>query len=99
MDDYTQYETIVNTLRENPEPLIQFAATELANLGSRPEWSLDDNFSVSEGLVRLASTTYGLPSAGDQSDIELAFYRAAAESIGLDVPDDDNEPMTLWRQQ
>lgn len=45
----------------------------MAHLGARVEWSMEDNFSTTEEIARLA-TRIGLPSAGDQSQEDLEFW-------------------------
>lgn len=79
---YENHQIIVEALRADPEALIAFAADRLVALGALSEWDLDDNFSVSEGLVQLATAYYNLPSAGDQSEEELTFYGKAAYAVG-----------------
>lgn len=56
----------------------------LAHLGSKTEWSLDDNLDATEDIVRL-SARIGLPNAGDQTEDGLKFYRAAAAHLGLEL--------------
>ncbi|NUS02019.1 MAG: hypothetical protein HOV97_05580 [Nonomuraea sp.] len=75
------YDRIVKALTENADDVIEFVAERLAVLGSKSEWSMDDNFTTTEGLAGLARGA-GLPAAGDQDDEGLAFYEAAAEHLG-----------------
>lgn len=56
----------------------------MAYLGSKLEWSVEDNLDITEQVVHVAETI-GLPGAGDQSATALEFYRAAAAHLGFDV--------------
>lgn len=84
------YEHIVDTLRADPEPLILWAAENIAYLGSKAEWSMDDNFCTTEGLAALPEK-YGLLAAHDQDVTELTFYGLAAKHLGYDVDLEDDE--------
>lgn len=83
----TNLEQIRAALRENVDALIDQIAGDIAHLGSKPEWSMDDNFNVTEGIVGFASNI-GLPSAGNQSLDDLIFYMAATRENGEHVDDD-----------
>lgn len=76
-------------LRDHIEDLVSEVALDLVALGSKAEWSMEDNFATTEGIARLADVV-GLPSAGDQSDSDLAFWREIADAIGFDYPSDDD---------
>jgi hypothetical protein len=86
----SNFEKIKSALRQNVEAVINEVAVDLAHLGSKPEWDMEDNFMTTEGIVALADR-FGLPRAGDQDDEGLAFYRAAAAEIGLGPYDDDED--------
>lgn len=74
-------------LRDNMETVIDEVATSIIVLGAKPEWDMEDNFLTTEGIARLAADS-GLPSAGDQSDEDLAFWREVAVAAGLFDPTD-----------
>lgn len=84
-------------LTADPIPLIEWAILNLAHLGGKLEWSMDDNRVVAETLAMLPDRHYGLPSAGDQDDEALRFYGEIALEIGLttdyvpDPPDYGND--------
>lgn len=75
-------------LTAHSDALVDALAAALAYLGSKPEWSTDDNFETTEWVASLAARC-GLPSAGDQTPAALAFYRAAAREAGYDVDTDE----------
>lgn len=83
---------ILDALREDPEPLIEWAAYNLVALGAKSEWSMDDNFETTEGLAGL-TRQYDLPHAFNQDQGALRFYGEAAETLGLpsDWSDDEEE--------
>lgn len=71
-------------MASHSDQVFDLVATQLAYLGSKQEWSVDDNLDITEQIVRVAETI-GLPGAGDQSASALEFYRAAAVRVGFDV--------------
>lgn len=79
-----EYQRIRAALASHPDQVFDLVAQQLAYLGSKLEWSVDDNLDITEQVVRLAETIR-LPSAGDQSASALKFYRAAATHLGFDV--------------
>lgn len=100
---------IRQALRDNAEHVIRHVAEQIAHLGARPEWSMDDNFACTEGMAGLAGEV-GLPSAGDQTDEALEFYAAATSAdevydVGgfprVEIKQHLNAPTTckVWRGQ
>lgn len=81
-------ETVRHALAAHAGELAAFLAPLVVNLGAREEWSLDDNFAVSEGLADLVGTL-GLPPVGGNDPDALAFYRAAADAAGIEHDGDD----------
>mgnify|MGYP001191340652 CR=1 FL=1 len=81
-----EYQRIRAALAGHSEQVFDLLVARLALLGSKVEWSLDDNLEATEELVRLAETI-GLPPAGDQNPEAVEFYRAAAAHVGLDLRD------------
>lgn len=81
-----EFEAIRATLATHSEQVLDLLAAQLAYLGSRLEWSADDNFDITEDIARLAERI-GLPGAGDQTASALRFYRAAAAHLGFDLDD------------
>lgn len=79
-----EYQRIRAALASHSDQVFDLVATQLAYLGSKPEWSVDDNLDITEQVVRLAEAIR-LPGAGDQSASALEFYRAAAAHLGFDV--------------
>lgn len=84
-------------LRANIDNVIDHLADDIAILGSKEEWSLEDNFCTTEGIAGMAGA-YGLPSANSQPADALKFYRAAAlelgfgpDELGYDAEDDDTD--------
>lgn len=82
-----EYQTIRAALVAHSGRALDLLATQLAYLGSRLEWSVDDNFGITEDIARLAERI-GLPGAGDQTPSALTFYRAAAAHLGFAVDDE-----------
>lgn len=87
------YEAVLGALRENPEPLIIWAAQNIVALGAKREWDMEDNFITTEGVAELAGSEYGLPGATDQDDDSLRFYGLAAQHLGYraDIDDETEE--------
>ena len=83
-----EYQAIRSALIAHSDWVLDLLVTQLAYLGSRPEWSADDNFDITEDIARLAERI-GLPGAGDQTAPALTFYRAAATHLGIDLEDDE----------
>ena len=79
-----EHQRIRAALASHSDQVLDLVATQLAYLGSKLEWSVDDNLDNTEQVVRLAETI-GLPGAGDQSTAGLEFYRAAAVHLGFDI--------------
>lgn len=77
-----EYRRIRAALVGHSDQVLDFVAARLACLGSKVEWSMDDNLDTAEGLVRLAEMI-GLHSAGDRDASGVEFYRAAAAHLGL----------------
>lgn len=71
------------TLTDNADAILDFLAPHVANLASKPEWDLDDNFAVTEGLMELVAR-FDLPAPidGSESDDDeaVAFWDAAANN-------------------
>lgn len=80
-------EDVKTALRENIESVIGEVAASLIRLGARREWSMDDNFTTTEGIAALADRC-GLPSAGDQSDEDIAFWAPLANRLGFPFDED-----------
>ncbi len=72
-----EYRRIRAALVGHSDNVFDLLASQLAYLGSKAEWSLDDNLHTTENLVRLAEEI-GLLPAGDQDTSALEFYRAAS---------------------
>ena len=85
----SEFDQIRAALESHADLVITRVALTLADLGSKREWSLEDNFGTAEEIVGIA-TEVGLPSAGDQTEEALAFYRAAAKELGFDVEEDES---------
>jgi hypothetical protein len=81
MDEYLKIQTALAT---HSDQVVGLVASLLAHLGSKPEWSIDDNLDVADDVARLASRV-GLPRAGDQTENGLSFYRAAATHLGFEL--------------
>ena len=95
MSIHPNHQQIIDALTADPSRLIKWAATEMVTLGSKSEWSMEDNFACTEGLAGL-SVPYGLPTSGNQDDEALEFYGRAAHHIGFpsdweDMRDDDED--------
>jgi hypothetical protein len=84
------YEAVLTTLRDNAEDVLRHVAHGIIYLGSKVEWSMDDNFATTEGIAGL-SDRFGIPAAHDQNDSELNFYRSAATHLGYAIEDDDED--------
>ena len=81
--------SVKEVLREHMEDVLSEVAQTLVALGSKTEWSMEDNFLTTEGIARLADTV-GLPKAGDQDAEALGFWRTIADQLGFDY-DDEND--------
>lgn len=79
-----EYRRIRAALVGHSDLVFDLLASQLAYLGSKAEWSMDDNLDTTEKLVRLAEQI-GLPPAGDQDSSAIQFYRPAATYLGQDV--------------
>lgn len=77
-----EYRRIRAALVGHSDQVFDFLATRLAYLGSKVEWSMDDNLDTTDDLGRLAETI-GLHPAGDQNASGVEFYRAAAVHLGF----------------
>ena len=88
----SNYQKIREALSAHAPQILDYVASNIAYLGAKMEWSMEDNFETTEGLVRLASQV-GLPGAGSQTVEALAFYREAAVELGFDPEEDlDYDP-------
>lgn len=72
-----EYRRIRAALVGHSDQVFDLLARQLAYLGSKAEWSMDDNLDTTEQLVRLAEQV-GLHPAGDQDASAVEFYRAAS---------------------
>lgn len=72
-----EYRRIRAALAGHQDVVFDLLASQLAYLGSKAEWSVDDNLDTTEKLVRLAEQI-GLHPAGDQDASAVEFYRAAS---------------------
>lgn len=72
-----EYRRIRAALAGHPDLVFDLLAGQLAYLGSKAEWSMDDNLDTTEKLACLAEQI-GLHPAGDQDASALEFYRAAS---------------------
>lgn len=79
-----EYRRIRAALAGHADQVFDLLAARLACLGSKLEWSMDDNLDTTEELIRLAEVI-GLYSAGDQEQTGVEFYRAAASHLGFRV--------------
>lgn len=79
-----EYRRIRAALAGHQDVVFDLLASQLAYLGSKVEWSMDDNLDTTENLVRLAEKI-GLYPAGDQDASSVEFYRAASVYAGLCV--------------
>ncbi len=77
-----EYRRIRAALAGHSDEVFDLLASQLAYLGSKAEWSVDDNLDTTEKLVRLAEEI-GLHPAGDQDASAVEFYRAASMYVGL----------------
>lgn len=77
-----EYRRIRAALVGHPDQVFDLLASQLAYLGSKAEWSIDDNLDTTEKLVRLAEEI-GLHPAGDQDASAVEFYRAASGYLGV----------------
>lgn len=71
-------EAVLKVLEEHSGKVLGLVATLMANLGSKQEWSMEDNFYTTESIAELADRV-GLPSAGNQSDEDIAFWQKVEE--------------------
>jgi hypothetical protein len=78
-----EYRRIRAALVGHSDEVFDLLAMQLAYLGSKEEWSVDDNLDTTEKLVRLAEEI-GLHPAGDQDASALEFYRAASDRLGME---------------
>ena len=79
-----EYRRIRAALVGRSDLVFELLASQLAYLGSKAEWSIDDNLDTTEELVRLAEVV-GLQSAGDQDASGMEFYQAAAAHLGFEL--------------
>ena len=79
-----EYQRIRSALAGHADQVFDLLAARLAYLGSKVEWSIDDNLDTTEELVRLAEVV-GLQSAGDQDASGMEFYQAAAAHLGFEL--------------
>lgn len=77
-----EYRRIRAALVGHSDQVFDLLAGQLAYLGSKAEWSINDNLDTTEELVRLAERT-GLHPAGDQDTSAVEFYRAALVYVRL----------------
>lgn len=77
-----------NAIMEHSYEVARTLADLMVALGAQTEWTMEDNFQTTEEIARLAERI-GLPSAGDQSAEDLAFWRPIAAERGIYVPDED----------
>ena len=77
-----EYRRIRAALVDHSDQVFDVLARQLAYLGSKAEWSVDDNLDTTENLVRLAEEI-GLHPAGDQDASAVEFYRAASDYLGM----------------
>lgn len=77
-----EYRRIRAALVGHSDLVFDLLASQLAYLGSKTEWSVDDNLDTTEKLVRLAEEI-GLHPAGDQDAAAVEFYRSASVYLGL----------------
>lgn len=88
------YEAVLGALRADSERVLEWAAEMICYLGSKDEWSMDDNFACTESLAALTGPT-DLPDAYNQDAEALVFYGLAAQHLGyaveLDTDEDDEE--------
>lgn len=77
-----EYRRIRAALVGHSDQVFDVLARQLAYLGSKAEWSVDDNLDTTENLVRLAEEI-GLHPAGDQDASAVEFYRAASDYLGM----------------
>lgn len=78
-----EYQRIRGALVEHSDLVVDLIAVQLAQFGSKAEWSMDEVLDATDELARLAEKI-GLPPAGDQDSSALEFYRAAAAHLGRD---------------
>lgn len=78
-----EYQRIREALVEHSDLVFNLIVVQLAQFGSKAEWSMDEVLDATDELVRLAEKI-GLPPAGDQDSSALEFYRAAAAHLGRD---------------
>lgn len=82
-------EHVENALRNASEHVISTVASLIVHLGSKIEWSMEDNFTTTETIAALAKEV-GLPDAGDQDAEELEFWRKEARKRGIYVGEDED---------
>lgn len=68
-------------LVEHADAVLDHVADSMILLGSQLEWSMEDNFNVTEGIAGLA-TDVGLPCVGDQDEEALNFWSVLAADRG-----------------
>lgn len=69
---------IVEAINDHPFKVAHTLAALLIHLGSKEEWSNDDNWYTTETIAGLAQRI-GLPRASDQGEDALRFYREAGD--------------------
>lgn len=79
-----EYLRIRKALVEHSDLVLDRVAVQLAQFGSKADWSMDEVLDATDELVRLAERI-GLPPAADQDAAALAFYRAASGYLGSDA--------------
>lgn len=80
-----------NAIMEHSHEVARTLADLMVALGAKREWDMEDNFQTTEEIARLADRI-GLPSVGDMSAEDLAFWRPIAAARGLDY---DTEDLTI----
>lgn len=76
MSAHPNYTQIVDAINEHPFKVAYTLAALIINLGSKAEWSMEDNYYTTEAIAQLA-VRIGLPRAHDQTAVALEFYREA----------------------
>lgn len=79
-----EYRRIRAALVGHSDQVFDLLASQLAYLGSKAEWSVDDNLETTEKLVRHAGEV-ALHPAGDQGASAMELYRAASVYLDLVV--------------
>lgn len=80
-------DAVLKAMRPHADAVLGTVAMLLANLGSKSEWSMDDNFYTTESIAELADVI-GLPSVGNQKRDDLIFWNTVN---GSDFYDEDTE--------